>query len=52
MPFVHIRLAGPKLEPSQRQYLHSEPTRFMATIMRKDAELTAVLVEEVARQIG
>ncbi|MEX0955001.1 MAG: tautomerase family protein [Rhizobiaceae bacterium] len=47
MPFVHIRLAGPKLEPLQRQHLHREATRFMATIMGKDAELTAVLVEEV-----
>lgn len=47
MPFVHVRLAGPKLEPAQRQHLHSEATRLMATIMRKDAELTAVLVEEV-----
>ena len=48
MPFVHIRVAGPvSITPAQVRRLQSEATRLMATIMRKKAELTSVLVEEV-----
>ena len=48
MPFVHIRLAGPRpLGAEQVRRLQAEATRLMASVMRKDAELTAVLVEAV-----
>ncbi len=47
MPFVHIRVAGPvPITPAQVRRLQSEATRLMATIMRKKAELTSVLVEK------
>ncbi len=45
MPFVHIRVAGQTLDPAQVETLQSEATRLMAEVMRKKAELTAVLVE-------
>lgn len=45
MPFVHIRIAGQKLTPEQTRHLQDEATRLMATVMHKNAELTAVLVE-------
>lgn len=47
MPFVHIRFAGPtSITPAQVRRLQTEATRLMATVMRKKAELTSVLVEE------
>ena len=48
MPFVHIRLAGARsISPEQVRHLQIEATRLMATVMRKNAELTSVLVEVV-----
>ena len=47
MPFVHIRVAGARLLPAQVVALQTEATHLMATIMRKKAELTAVLVEQL-----
>ena len=47
MPFVHIRIAGRSpLSPEQIRRLQTGATRLMAEVMRKKAELTAVLVEE------
>jgi len=47
MPFVNIKIAGPTLAPDQVQRLQREATRLMAEVMRKNHELTAVLVEQV-----
>jgi 4-oxalocrotonate tautomerase len=48
MPFVHIRIAGPiPINPEQVRRLQDEATRLMANIMRKEPELTSVLVEQV-----
>lgn len=46
MPFVHIRIGGPKLSAPQIAALQEGATRLMADVLRKKAELTAVLVEE------
>jgi 4-oxalocrotonate tautomerase len=46
MPFVNIKVAGPRLTPEQVQRLQSEVTRLMADVMHKKHELTAVLVEQ------
>ena len=46
MPFVHIRVAGRPLSGSEIQTLQAGATTLMACIMRKKAELTAVLVEQ------
>ncbi len=46
MPFVHIRIAGRDIRPEQIRRLQEGATQLMATLMRKNAELTAVLVEE------
>lgn len=46
MPFVHIRVAGPRLAPEQVEKLQREATALMAGIMRKKEELTSVLVEQ------
>lgn len=45
MPFVHIRIAGADLTSERLETLQREATQLMATVMRKKAELTAVLVE-------
>ncbi|WP_117190535.1 tautomerase family protein [Rhizobium terrae] len=47
MPFVHVIIAGARLEPASRCRLQQETTTLMNTIMRKRREVTAVLVEEV-----
>ena len=47
MPFVTIKTAGPGLTASQVERLQTGATRLMAGTMRKKAELTAVLVEQV-----
>ena len=48
MPFVHIRLASARsISPEQVRHLQIEATRLMASVMRKNAELTSVLVEVV-----
>jgi 4-oxalocrotonate tautomerase len=48
MPFVNIKIAGLTLAPEQVQRLQSEATRLMVEVMRKNFQLTAVLVEQVA----
>ncbi len=48
MPFVSIKVAGPILAPEQVRCLQQKATRLMAGVMRKSAELTAVLVEQVS----
>ena len=48
MPFVHIKVAGPTLAPEQVQHLQQGVTKLMAEVLRKKAELTAVLVEHVS----
>lgn len=45
MPFVHIRISAAELAPSQIETLQKGATHLMASVMRKKAELTAVLVE-------
>jgi 4-oxalocrotonate tautomerase len=51
MPFMHIRLASPRsIGPEQVRHLQTEATRLMASVMRKNAELTSVLVEVVPLQ--
>jgi 4-oxalocrotonate tautomerase len=46
MPFVSIKIAGPSLAPEQIQVLQQQVTDLMAGILRKKAELTAVLIEQ------
>lgn len=48
MPFVNIKVAGPTLTPEQVKQLQSGATALMADVMGKVADLTAVLVEQVA----
>lgn len=48
MPFVNIKVAGPTLAPEQVQHLQQGATKLMAEVLRKKAELTAVLVEYVS----
>lgn len=45
MPFVHIRIAGTELRLEEIESLQKGATQLMASVMRKKAELTAVLVE-------
>ena len=47
MPFVNIKVAGPTLAPEQVQHLQQDATKLMAEVLRKKAELTAVLIEHV-----
>ncbi len=48
MPFVNIKVTGHPLTPEQVQRLQQGATGLMADVMRKVADLTAVLVEQVA----
>ena len=48
MPFVNIKVTGHTLTPEQVQRLQQGATGLMASVMRKVADLTAVLVEQVA----
>lgn len=48
MPFVNIKVAGPTLAPEQVHHLQQGATKLMAEVLRKKAELTAVLVEHVS----
>lgn len=48
MPFIRIMVAGPDLEPAQVRALQRETTAQMATILGKKAELTNVVVEQMA----
>jgi 4-oxalocrotonate tautomerase len=47
MPFIHVKVAGPTLEPAQIQALQQGVTSLMAEVLHKNAALTAVLVEQV-----
>ncbi len=47
MPFIHVKVAGPKLEKAQTTQLQKGVTTLMADILHKKAPLTAVLVEQV-----
>jgi 4-oxalocrotonate tautomerase len=47
MPFIHVRIAGPKLSPEKINRLQQGVTTLMADVLRKKAELTSVLVEQV-----
>jgi len=48
MPFVNIKVAGPNLDHDQVRHLQHGATTLMAEVLRKKAELTAVLVEQVS----
>ncbi len=48
MPFVNIKVAGPTLDSDQVRHLQHGATTLMAEVLRKKAELTAVLVEHVS----
>lgn len=48
MPFIHVKIAGPVLPPVDVIRLQQEITAMMAGILRKKAELTSVLVEQVS----
>jgi 4-oxalocrotonate tautomerase len=48
MPFIHIRIAGRQLSGQQIRELQDGTTRLIASVMRKNADLTSVLVEPVA----
>jgi 4-oxalocrotonate tautomerase len=47
MPFIHVKVAGLKLEKAQTARLQKGITGLMADILHKKAPLTAVLVEQV-----
>jgi 4-oxalocrotonate tautomerase len=47
MPFIHVKVAGPQLEPGQVKALQQGVTTLMAEILHKQGKLTAVLVEQV-----
>lgn len=46
MPFINIKIAGPTLTPEQTHHLQQQVTALMAGVLRKNAELTSVLVEQ------
>jgi 4-oxalocrotonate tautomerase len=48
MPFVNIKVTGSVLAPEQVEHLQQGATALMAGVLRKKAELTAVLVEQVS----
>jgi len=48
MPFVRMTVSGPALAPEQVSRLQTEMTELMASILGKQADLTSVLVEQVA----
>ncbi len=50
MPFVNIKVAGPTLSSEQVQRLQQGATGLMAGVMGKIADLTAVLVEQIAAE--
>jgi 4-oxalocrotonate tautomerase len=49
MPFINVKVVGPELEINQTAALQQGITSLMAEVLNKQAELTAVLVEQVAR---
>ncbi len=48
MPFVRMTVAGPALGSEQVSLLGSKMTQLMASVLGKRADLTSVLVEQVA----
>jgi 4-oxalocrotonate tautomerase len=46
MPFIHVKLAGPQLQSVQTAAIQQGITSLMAKVLNKNAELTAVLVEQ------
>ncbi|HEV7815480.1 MAG TPA: tautomerase family protein [Janthinobacterium sp.] len=48
MPFINVKIVGPQLEASQTAAIQQGMTSLMADILNKQAELTAVLLEQVA----
>lgn len=46
MPFVNIAVAGTPLSESQKQALFDETTRLMNEVMKKNADLTSVRIDE------
>jgi 4-oxalocrotonate tautomerase len=49
MPFINVKVVGPELESNQTAALQQGITSLMAEVLNKQAELTAVLVEQVER---
>ena len=47
MPFIHVKIAGPQLDPAQIVALQQGVTTLMAELLHKQGKLTAVLVEQV-----
>ncbi|HYM02234.1 MAG TPA: tautomerase family protein [Stellaceae bacterium] len=47
MPFLTIKIAGSTLAPEQIRRLQRDATALMASIVKKKAPLTAVLIEQV-----
>jgi 4-oxalocrotonate tautomerase len=50
MPFVNIKVAGPRLSPPRVAELQEGVTRLMVDILHKVGPLVAVLVEQVDTQ--
>ena len=48
MPFIRVTVAGTALEPAQVRALQRGTTEQMASILGKKAELTNVVVEQIA----
>lgn len=48
MPFVQITYAGEALAAERVSHLHDEVTNLMSSVLGKKAQLTSVLVEQVA----
>ncbi len=46
MPFINVKVAGPKLDATQVSTIQTGITSLMADVLKKKAELTAVFVEE------
>jgi 4-oxalocrotonate tautomerase len=49
MPFINVKIVGPELEIKQTTAIQRGVTSLMAEVLNKQAELTAVLVEQVER---
>ena len=47
MPFINVKVAGPRLDTAQISAIQAGITSLMAEVLDKNAELTAVLVEQV-----
>jgi 4-oxalocrotonate tautomerase len=47
MPFINVKVVGPELDIGQTAAIQQGITSLMAEVLNKQAELTAVLVEQV-----